>query len=86
MRATNAKIDLPAFAGRSIRLPSFPGGPESVNHVLRFQHAFTLFLNEKSPQDVQRPTGLVARPAPPRRGLACLQFAPWAGRLQAVRI
>jgi hypothetical protein len=41
MRATNAKIDLAAFGVRGIEAPSFPGGRESVNQVLRFQRALS---------------------------------------------
>src|SRR3954451_7436095 len=49
MRATNAKIDLAAFGVRSIELPSFPGCPSPVNHVLRFQRRAPSAFERKKP-------------------------------------
>jgi hypothetical protein len=61
MRATNAKIDLPAFGVRSIEVPSFPGDRDSVNQVLRFQLSAPLRFRTKK----ARETSNVSRASSP---------------------
>ncbi len=75
--------------GRSVCAASgFRASPVGGNPSTKFSgfNARSPLPNEKSPQDVQRPTGLVARPAPRRRGSARHQCATRVGRVQEPQI